>query len=79
MSSDTRLGVGANIRYLGGLMHFELSNDEAIREYFFRERDRVEVSNMRLDYKYSHSNANDLHAPWIRGMEWRRLGDLFRK
>ena len=67
LSSGTRLGVGANIRYLGGLMHFELSNDEAIREYFFRERDRVEVSNMRLDYKYSHSNANDLHAPWIRG------------
>ncbi len=67
LNDGTRVGLGGNFRYLGGLMHFDLVNEDVVRDYYFIERDKVEASNMQLSYRYSHSNLDDLKAPWIKG------------
>lgn len=67
IDDKSKLSVGANARYLGGLMYMSLSNQEYIDKYAFGKEEDIEISNLDLEYAFTHGTTDDISNSIVKG------------
>ncbi len=63
LRNESKISLGVNIKYLGGLAYMSLENAESIQSYSFGNNEDVIVSNLLLNYAYTHSTDQDVKHP----------------
>lgn len=63
LPGESKISLGLNLKYLGGLAYMSLENAENIESYSFEKNEDVVVSNLLLNYAYTHGSEADISDP----------------